>query len=78
MILKAGINVLRLSAFFILFFCFSTHGQYHKYGKITFERKTNLLKKYKGKSRMMRFVTEENKIKIDKFFTFKTLLSFQE
>ena len=67
MILKCGANVSRLSAFIFIFVCFSVHGQYHEYGKITFERKTNLLKKYKDKQRMMRFVTEENKIKVDKF-----------
>ena len=67
MILKAGVNISKLSVFLFLLLTNSIFGQYHNYGKITFERKTNLLKKYAGKSRMMRFVTEENKIKIDKF-----------
>ena len=67
MILKAGVNISKLNVFLFLLLSGSIFGQYHDYGKITFERKTNLLKKYAGKSRMMRFVTEENKIKIDKF-----------
>ena len=67
MIINVGVKPLKLIAIFIFFCSSNIIGQYHNYGKITFERKTNLIKKYKDKSRMMRFVTEENKIKIDKF-----------
>ena len=63
---NVGVNISRLSAIFILFCCSSLYGQYHDFGKITFERKTNLLKKYQSE-RMKRFVNEDNKIKIDKF-----------
>lgn len=50
-----------------LFLCVSTvHGQVVKQGIITFERKTNLLKKFDDE-RMRNFIKEENKIKIDKF-----------
>lgn len=50
-----------------LFLCVSTvQGQVVKQGIITFERKTNLLKKFDDE-RMRNFIKEENKIKIDKF-----------
>ena len=42
-------------------------GQYMNHGKITFERKTNLMKRFEGMGRMRDMITEENKIKIDKF-----------
>jgi GLPGLI family protein len=42
------------------------HGQVVKQGIITFERKTNLLKKFDDE-RMRNFIKEDNKIKIDKF-----------
>jgi GLPGLI family protein len=44
----------------------TVHGQVVKQGVITFERKTNLLKKFDDE-RMRNFIKEENKIKIDKF-----------
>jgi len=50
-----------------LFLCVATvHGQVVKQGIITFERKTNLLKKFDDE-RMRNFIKEDNKIKIDKF-----------
>ncbi len=52
---------------FALFLVVTTvHGQVVKQGVITFERKTNLLKKFDDE-RMRNFIKEENKIKIDKF-----------
>lgn len=65
MILKDGIKRLAFLSFFI--FIFSTgFGQYSTYGKITFERKTNLLKRFTDK-RMRNFINEDNKIKLDRF-----------
>jgi GLPGLI family protein len=50
-----------------LFLCVATvHGQVVKQGIITFERKTNLLKKFDDE-RMRNFIKEDNKIKVDKF-----------
>jgi GLPGLI family protein len=50
-----------------LFLCVATvQGQVVKQGIITFERKTNLLKKFDDE-RMRNFIKEDNKIKIDKF-----------
>ncbi|MEJ6588382.1 MAG: GLPGLI family protein [Crocinitomicaceae bacterium] len=66
MTLKVGIKSIGTIVFFVTFCGSSLFGQYHSSGKITFERKTNLLKRYND-ARMKRFVTEENKIKIDKF-----------
>ena len=65
MTLKDGIKRIAFLSFFI--FVFSTgFGQYSTYGKITFERKTNLLKRFTDK-RMRNFITEDNKIKVDRF-----------
>ena len=36
-------------------------------GKIIYERRTNLLKRYGDDERMSRFITKDNKIKLDKF-----------
>ena len=65
MILKDGIKRLAFLSFFI--FIFSTgFGQYSTYGKITFERKTNLEKRFQD-SRMGKMINEDNKIKLDRF-----------
>ncbi len=65
MILKGGIKKTLFFTLFV-FCCTCGFGQYNSYGKITFERKTNLLKRFNDK-RMRNFITEENKIKIDRF-----------
>ena len=63
---SAGAKNIGLVVLFIWLCCDGLMGQYHDYGKITFERKTNLLKRYND-NRMKRFINEDNKIKIDKF-----------
>ena len=62
MILKAGIKLLTL----ILCFGFHANSQYVLNGKITFERRTNLEKRFTDQ-RMRRMVTEENKIRTESF-----------
>jgi hypothetical protein len=63
---SAGARNIWIFVVFLAISCFGLFGQYHSYGKITFERKTNLLKKYND-NRMKRFINEDNKIKIDEF-----------
>jgi GLPGLI family protein len=65
MTLKAGINLLTL----ILCLGFHANGQYMLQGKITFERRTNLEKRFND-PRMRRTVTEENKIRTESFTLF--------
>lgn len=65
MTLKAGINLLTL----ILCLGFHANGQYMLQGKITFERRTNLEKRFND-PRMRRMVTEENKIRTESFTLF--------
>lgn len=62
MTLKAGINL------FVLILClgFQANCQYLLSGKITFERRTNLEKRFND-PRMRRMVTEENKIRTESF-----------
>ena len=62
MTLKAGIKL------FVLILCvgFRANGQYILNGKITFERRTNLEKKFTDQ-RMRRMITEENKIRNELF-----------
>jgi GLPGLI family protein len=67
MILKAGINILVL----ILCLGFNANGQYISSGKITFERRTNLEKRFTDQ-RMKRMVTEENKIRTELFTLYFT------
>jgi GLPGLI family protein len=62
MTLKAGINLLIL----ILCLGFHANSQYILNGKITFERRTNLEKRFTDQ-RMRRMVTEENKIRTESF-----------
>jgi GLPGLI family protein len=62
MTLKAGINLLIL----ILCVGFHANSQYVLNGKITFERRTNLEKRFTDQ-RMRRMVTEENKIRTESF-----------
>ena len=62
MTLKAGINLLTL----ILCFGFQANSQYVLNGKITFERRTNLEKRFTDQ-RMRRMVTEENKTRTESF-----------
>ncbi len=62
MTLKAGINLLIL----ILCVGFHANSQYVLNGKITFERRTNLEKRFTDQ-RMRRMVTEENKIRSESF-----------
>ncbi|MFM6934387.1 MAG: GLPGLI family protein [Flavobacteriales bacterium] len=62
MISKAGIKGLVL----ILCLAFQANSQYMLKGKITFERRTNLEKKFTDQ-RMRRMVTEENKIRTEAF-----------
>lgn len=65
MTLRAGINL------FILILCigFQASGQYMLSGKITFERRTNLEKRFND-PRMRRMVTEENKIRTESFYLY--------
>ena len=63
---KGGANK-HIITFIFLFSISFGFGQYSNYGKITFERKTNLLKRFKGKGRISDMINEDNKIKIDKF-----------
>ena len=63
---SAGVRNIGIFVLFLTLCCSGLLGQYHNYGKITFERKTNLLKRYND-NRMKRFINEDNKIKIDKF-----------
>lgn len=62
MTLKAGINLLIL----ILCVGFHANSQYVLNGEITFERRTNLEKRFTDQ-RMRRMVTEENKIRTESF-----------
>jgi GLPGLI family protein len=57
-------NYLAIVAIALLSTC--VHGQITS-GKITFERKTNLKKKFGEDERMKRFLTEENKIRVEVF-----------
>ena len=66
MITNIGAKSLLCIVGFSITICFSGIGQYSDYGKITFERKTNLLKRFQD-SRMSKMINEDNKIKIDKF-----------
>jgi GLPGLI family protein len=63
---KGGANKLFISLIFSFTISFG-FGQYSNYGKITFERKTNLLKRFEGKGRISDMINEDNKIKIDQF-----------
>ena len=65
MTLKDGIKRLAFLSFFICLFS-TGFSQYSTYGKVTFERKTNLEKRFTDK-RMRNMINEDNKIKIDKF-----------
>ena len=67
MILKAGIKLLVL----ILCLGFNANSQYISSGKITFERRTNLEKRFSDQ-RMRRMVTEENKIRTELFTLYFT------
>jgi GLPGLI family protein len=61
----------KLLIFFILSFAFQMKAQI-TYAKITYERKTNLYKKFKKHDNIQRWVKEEDKIKIDYFELFIT------
>jgi GLPGLI family protein len=61
--MKCGSIILGLIA---LFTVQSVHGQLVQYGKITYERRTNLYKKFDDE-RMRQWLKEEDKIKTDKF-----------
>jgi GLPGLI family protein len=63
--IKAGIRIL-FSLFFIPQILF---GQYIESGRITFERRTNLEKRFKDQ-RMKRMITEENKIRNEGFYLY--------
>ena len=65
MTLKDGINKIAFSLLLVFVYTIG-YGQYSNHGKITFERKTNLLKRFQD-SRMKKMINEDNKIKIDKF-----------
>jgi GLPGLI family protein len=73
MISKAGIKSYTLLLFLLLEGI--SFGQFYNSGTIYYTRRTNLLKKYTDQ-RMRRFVSEENKIKNDKFtLTFNDTVS---
>ncbi|MBI3239171.1 MAG: GLPGLI family protein, partial [Flavobacteriia bacterium] len=61
--MKCGSIILGLIA---LFTVQSVHGQLVQYGKITYERRTNLYKKFDDE-RMRQWIKEADKIKTDKF-----------
>ena len=65
MTIKDGIKKIAFLSFFI-FISSTGFSQYNTFGKITFERRTNLLKRFQD-SRMSKMINEDNKIKIDKF-----------
>ena len=65
MILKDFINKFAFTILFLFVFTIG-FGQYSTYGKITFERKTNLEKRFQD-SRMRKMINEDNKIKVDRF-----------
>ncbi len=58
----------RNTLYLLFFFCFvfKTEAQIHS-AKITYERKTNLYKKFKKNNDIQRWIKEEDKIKIDYF-----------
>ena len=60
-----GVKKILVVIFGLLFTIFS-YGQITS-GKITFERRTNLKKKYGDNQRMKSFITEENKIRKETF-----------
>jgi GLPGLI family protein len=62
---KAGIKLL---AFFVLLFS-NVKAQYVHSGKITFERRTNLMKRFND-PRMRRMINEDNKIKNEGFYLY--------
>jgi hypothetical protein len=65
MISKAGIKL--LIAFFLIFgVSVQVTGQIAHAGRIVFERKTNLLKRFND-PRMRNFIDEDKKIKLEKF-----------
>ncbi len=68
MISKAGIKSL-LIGLIVLFYYSTVQGQVSK-GRIVFERKTNLKKRYGDNPRMKNFITEENKYRIENFELF--------
>ena len=63
--------------FMVLCMCHvSSWSQVYSSGKITYERRTNLMKRFND-PRMKRFVTEENKIKTEEFtLTFNDTISY--
>ena len=63
--LKDGIKRVVLLFFFLFIYSIGS-SQSSNFGKITFERKTNLEKRFTDK-RMRNMINEDNKIKIDKF-----------
>jgi GLPGLI family protein len=65
MILKVGIKYLTL---FLVLICSkaAAYGQIEN-GRIVFERKTNLIKRFGSDDRMKRMFNEQNKTKVDKF-----------
>ena len=62
--LKVGIKLFFTALFLFLFS--TIYGQYAQSGKIIYERRTNLEKRYPDK-RMKRMINETNKIRIEKF-----------
>jgi GLPGLI family protein len=74
MISPAGIK--RLVFLVLCLFHVSSWAQVNTTGKITYERRTNLMKKYNN-PRMKRFVNEDNKIKNEEFtLTFNDSISY--
>ena len=65
MISKVGTKLL-IATLFLSCFSFQVSGQIAHAGRIVFERKTNLLKRFDD-PRMRNFIDEDHKIKIEKF-----------
>ena len=68
MISKAGIKTLLLTGFLILFGA-NTIAQISS-GRIVYERRTNLKKRYGDNPRMKNMITEQNKIRTENFELF--------
>lgn len=66
MISKVGIKAL----FVLCFLQFTARAQFIESGRIVFERKTNLKKRFGNEPRMKNFITEENKYRNEKFELF--------
>ena len=66
MISKVGIKALLV----LCLLQFTARAQFIQSGRIVFERKTNLKKRFGNEPRMKNFITEENKYRTEQFELF--------